>query len=89
METELYPRKTRERYTPCPAFFPTHHIGDRIERLTDVFDSNSIMRYGTVVLRYAVWESGFLQLDYPELYAVKWDNGKCSKGYLSHGITKC
>ncbi len=60
------------------------HVGDRVERLEDVYDQTSLLLHGEVieVYSYTSQRFGF----YPEMYKVKWDNEKIEKGFLPHGL---
>lgn len=61
--------------------------GDFVKRLTNVFNSNSRMRYGIIIRCYTT-QSKFFGY-YPELYEVWWhDNGRTDGGYLPHGLIK-
>ena len=71
----------------CPVLFPSWHVGDRVQRPMDVYKKSPI-RHGEVVLRYSITDNRGLDYsqDYPELYAVRWDDGKVEKGFLRHGL---
>ena len=75
-----------------PVLFPNWRIGDRIQRHKDVFNLKSQLRHGIVILRYSIWDNGVSHDtyygDYPELYAVRWDDGSFEKSFLSHGLVK-
>lgn len=60
------------------------NVGDRVERLIDVFDQSSRLMRGSVVECYSDYRSRFGP--YPELYAVTWDHDGYRKGYLPHGL---
>jgi len=61
----------------------THKIGDRVGRLSDVFDRKSKMMYGEIINVYVDPE-----ID-RSLYDVKWDHKtEIEVGFLEHGIRK-
>jgi hypothetical protein len=61
-------------------------VGDRVTRQLDVF-TDSILRHGLVVERYAARTSHQPILE-RELYAVKWDDTQgIERGYFRHGLT--
>lgn len=53
--------------------------GDRVLSPNDIHDISKGVRYGTISDVYD-------QKYYPELYAVKWDNGGEERGFLRHGL---
>lgn len=63
---------------------PRFHEGQRVQRLSDIFDQNSRMLRGEVIKRYSdhVSRHG----PYPELYVVRWDDGREERGFLPHGL---
>jgi hypothetical protein len=74
---------TRTRKTQAVRRSYRFRPGDRVVRPVDVYVLDSPLRHGTVRSRYsAATKFG----DYPELYAVKWDDGAFSYGYLPHGL---
>lgn len=61
-------------------------VGDRVMRLSDVYDQKSPMMHGVVteVATNVRKQFGF----YNELYSVKWDSGKTHYlAYLPHGLS--
>jgi hypothetical protein len=55
----------------------TWKVGDRVKR-----DGKT----GTVKIVYSNYESSYAP--YPELYAVRWDDGEIGLAYLPHGLLK-
>ncbi len=64
----------------------TFRVGDTVMRLTDVYDAKSKMRTGIVLERYSDNQSRFGP--YPELYAVRWEDGTEQRGFLPHGLLR-
>ena len=60
------------------------HVGDAVCRLADVYDNSSRMLHGVVIKCYRDDASRFGP--YPELYAVRWDDGREQRGFLPHGL---
>lgn len=58
--------------------------GDRIVRPVDVFHPERGVRHGTVIKRYGR-RSVFGWYD-PELYRVRFDDGKVESGFFRHGL---
>jgi hypothetical protein len=65
---------------------PTFSVGDRVQRLMNVYDQSSQMRRGVVIERYRDLVSALGP--YPELYAVRWDDGQIERGFLPHGLCR-
>lgn len=67
----------------------TFYVGQRVKRLSDVFNPKSKMLCGEVIERYSRgvkdYGNDLILGPYPELYLVRWDDGKESE-YLPHGI---
>lgn len=73
----------------CPVLNPAWNVGDRVQRRLDVYDDSSAVRHGRVALRYSIINIGSeYSQDYPEVYAVQWDDGRFEKGFLAHGLDK-
>jgi len=60
-------------------------IGDRVTRLSDVFDDKSTRLFGRIS---EVYQRRTVFGFYPELYKVIWDDGKEQFGFLPHGLDK-
>jgi len=67
-------------------------IGQRVIRPVDVYNKNSPLRHGKIIY---VYDSTYYNSDpdlsdwyYPELYDVRWDDGKIGRGYLRHGLNQ-
>lgn len=67
-------------------------LGDRVQRHTDVYDCNSKLRYGYVIRRYSEPVKRLLPDlilgPYPELYAVRFDDGRIGKGFFNYGLDR-
>ena len=64
---------------------------DRVKRHVDMHDRSKGFKYGNVIKCFSREEyeiAGTVLGPYPELYSVKWDNGRIGKSYLPFGITK-
>ena len=78
-----------DRIATSPVLIPRWQVGERVKRRRDVYDQKSPFRHGDVVLRYSATYPSRPDLpahDYPELYAVQWDDGKFERGFLRHGL---
>ncbi len=65
--------------------FPAFKVGDRVARYRDVCILEKGVLHGVIVERYAVCNSRFG--DYPELYAVKWDDReRVEYGFFAQGL---
>jgi hypothetical protein len=66
---------------------PKLEVGQRVSRLTDVFNQKSPLRLGSITERYQRKPSYSLGSHLDELYAVKWDDtGLEERGYFRHGL---
>lgn len=73
----------------CPVLAPSWNVGDRVQRRFDVYDYDSPFQHGAVALRYSITDTGSeYSQGYPEIYAVRWDDGRFEKGFLAHGLDK-
>ena len=71
----------------CPVLIPRWSVGERVKRRVDVYDQMSLFRHGVVALRYSIIDTGSeYSQDYPEVYAVQWDDGRFEKAFLRHGL---
>lgn len=59
-------------------------LGDRVTRLTNVYDPKSKLMHGEIIEVYSDYKSKFGP--YPELYVVRWDDKTENRGYLPHGL---
>jgi len=64
-----------------------YKVGQRVSRPVDVYAKKKKLKFGTVIRAYS--ERGSRFGDYPELYAVHWDDGSEGRAYLRHGIDAC
>ena len=75
------------RVGTCPVLLPRWSVGDRVKRRFDVYNQSSPFQHGAVVLRYSIMDTGSeYSQDYPELYAVRWDDGRFEKALFHHGL---
>lgn len=77
-----------------------YQVGDRVTRPQDIYNKNSPLLHGEVTCVYgkdAAWPwtqpLGYIRENnkpgvwrYPELYEVRWDNGKVQRGFFHYGI---
>lgn len=54
-------------------------VRDRVQRLIDIHDPTSLLKYGMIILSYD-------DRIHDELYGVKWDDGKEQFGYLHNTL---
>ncbi len=75
IKTDLSPKRTK------------FQIGDRVQRLVDVYDEKSRLMHGSIVRVYKM--TGCRFGPYPEMYDVRWDEIKDrfrGEGFLPHGL---
>ncbi len=63
---------------------PRFNKGDRVGCPVNFLDPDSRLKYGVVVKvnsRKEKWRG-----HYPEMYAVRWDDGEIRDGYLANGL---
>ena len=69
---------------------PKFSLGDRVTRPKDVYGDHSDKLHGVIVEVYSRYDTP--TGDYPELYAVRWDNTDQRKepanGFLPHGLER-
>lgn len=63
---------------------PKFNVGDRVQRLANVYANGGLMLRGRVTKRYDHMSPRYGY--YPELYEVEWDGGGVVKGFLPHGL---
>ncbi len=79
----------KEIHGPVLVAKPKFNVGDRVTRPYNVFDPKSKLMHGAVAQAYSRKNTRFG--DYPELYAVRWDEPdvkETGNGYLPHGLNK-
>ncbi len=63
-------------------------IGDPVEREIDIWHPTKGYNQGIIIKRYSKPISRFGHGPYPELYAVRWNDGIEGKGFLPDGLDK-
>ena len=67
------------------------NIGDNVSREIDIYNKSKGLKIGKVIRRYSKPQkqyNNFVLGPYPELYDVKWNNGKIEKMFFPHGLNK-
>ncbi|KKK52771.1 hypothetical protein LCGC14_3101580, partial [marine sediment metagenome] len=60
-------------------------------RHENIWDHRSHIKRGAVALRYSIWDNrtgDSYRGDYPEVYAVLWDDGVFEKSFLPYGLER-
>jgi hypothetical protein len=78
--------------TPADGVAFKHEVGERVVRPFDLFHQIDNLMHGEIVLRYGS-EANYIQdgpaLQYPELYAVRWDHTNTVEyGFFGFGLCK-
>jgi len=59
-------------------------VGQKVSRPIDVYAKRWKFKLGVITGAYSTWGTRFG--DYPELYAVRWDDDTTGRAYFPHGI---
>lgn len=61
--------------------------GQKVSRELDINDESKGQRYGRIARVYTSFDRSDRRFRYDEMYAVLWNDGETTGGFLRHGLT--
>lgn len=68
-------------------FSKAYREGQKVCREWDIDDASKGQRYGRVSRVYTSFDRSDRRFRYDEMYAVLWNDGETTGGFLRHGLT--
>lgn len=68
-------------------FSKSYREGQKVCREWDAYDESKGQRYGRIARVYSSYDSADRRFRYNEMYAVLWNDGETTGGFLRHGLT--
>lgn len=69
------------------AFSKPYREGQKVCREIDINDESKGQRYGRIARVYTSFDRTDRRFRYNEMYAVLWNDGETTGGFLRHGLT--